>query len=334
MTIQIIPFTKDHLRDAAKLLAKRHQRERRLLPELPQRFEEPAAAEDAINAALQRYHAEGYVAMDDDCLIAYLVGDRVIDSVRGRSGWVRLPGCAYDPRAGVETVRDLYAMLGEQWVNDGIFSHVALMPLSDPNLLQAWYSLAFGIEQIHALLDLTTVDQVRTEVPENIRIRQVRSDDQAHLAAMSDIIWRTQVQAPVWAAMMPETVGELSEGWAGLAKDEESIAWLAMRGEEPLGVQVYWPAEATDENMLIAERSIHLGVAGTRAPFRGQGIATALTSRGLRHAADAGFTTCETDWRSTNLFSSRFWPRRGFRPAAYRLARRIDRRIAWATGIG
>ncbi len=238
MAIQIAPFTKDHLHDAAILLAKRHQRERCSLPELPQRFEEPVAAGDALNAALRRHHAKGYVAMDGGRLIAYLIGDRVIDGVWGRSGWVRLPGCAYDPRAGVETVRDLYAMLGEQWVNDGIFSHVALMPVSDPSLLQAWYSLAFGIEQVHALLDLTTVGQVRTEVPENIRIRQARGNDQTHLAAMSDIIWRTQVQAPVWAAMIPEAVGEVTEGWAGLANDEESIAWLAMRDGEPLGAQV------------------------------------------------------------------------------------------------
>jgi hypothetical protein len=37
-----------------------------------------------------------------------------------------------------------------------------------------------------------------------------------------------------------------------------------------------------------------------------------------------------TDWRVTNLLSSRFWPRQGFRPVVYRLTRRIDARVAWA----
>lgn len=35
--------------------------------------------------------------------------------------------------------------------------------------------------------------------------------------------------------------------------------------------------------------------------------------------------------RSTNLLASRFWPRLGFRPIAYRLVRRVDQRIAWAS---
>jgi hypothetical protein len=52
----------------------------------------------------------------------------------------------------------------------------------------------------------------------------------------------------------------------------------------------------------------------------------------LAQAARAGFRYCETDWRSANLLASRFWPRQGFRPVAYRLARRIDPRIAWANG--
>jgi len=45
-----------------------------------------------------------------------------------------------------------------------------------------------------------------------------------------------------------------------------------------------------------------------------------------------GYRYCEVDWRSTSLQAGRFWPRRGFRPMVYRLARRIDPRIAWANG--
>ena len=46
----------------------------------------------------------------------------------------------------------------------------------------------------------------------------------------------------------------------------------------------------------------------------------------------AGYRYCITDWRSTNLQASRFWPRFGFRPVGYRLVRRIDGRIAVAGG--
>jgi hypothetical protein len=33
-----------------------------------------------------------------------------------------------------------------------------------------------------------------------------------------------------------------------------------------------------------------------------------------------------------HALGSRFWPRRGFRPVAYRRVRRVDQRIAWANG--
>ena len=65
---------------------------------------------------------------------------------------------------------------------------------------------------------------------------------------------------------------------------------------------------------------------------RGQGIGTLLTRHGLAHARAAGYHFCETDWRSTNLLASRFWPHQGFQPIGYRLVRRIDQRIAWADG--
>jgi hypothetical protein len=38
---------------------------------------------------------------------------------------------------------------------------------------------------------------------------------------------------------------------------------------------------------------------------------------------DAGFTSAVSDWRATNLLSSRAWTALGFRPSFYRLHRRI-----------
>jgi len=41
----------------------------------------------------------------------------------------------------------------------------------------------------------------------------------------------------------------------------------------------------------------------------------------------------QTDWRSANRGIARMLPRFGFRPIAYRLVRRIDARIAWASRL-
>jgi hypothetical protein len=39
-----------------------------------------------------------------------------------------------------------------------------------------------------------------------------------------------------------------------------------------------------------------------------------------------------TAWQSANLLAARFWPRFGFKPVAFRLARMIHPAIAWAKG--
>lgn len=331
MPIEIIPFSAELLPQAGVLLAQRHQRDRARLPMLPARFAEPAVASQAIEAALQRKYADGFAAVADGQLVAYLIGDLEIDPIRGRSAWVRTPGCAYDPAVGVEIVRDLYAALGERWVGYGFFLHIALTPVSDPALLQAWFSLSFGIEQVHALADLAMVEPP-PDLPLGLIIRQAGPADRQHLIAMADVVWRTLVKAPVWGVMLPERVGEQATGWGDLANTPEATVWLAFQEEAVVALQSYWPAEQSVENLLIPAQCCLLSVAGTRPAARGKGIGTLLTRYALAQAYTAGYHFCETDWRSTNLLASRFWPRRGFHPMAYRLVRRIDPRIAWANG--
>jgi GNAT superfamily N-acetyltransferase len=153
-------------------------------------------------------------------------------------------------------------------------------------------------------------------VPPGIEIRRAGPEDGQQLAAMSDVIWRTQVQSPVRGVMLPETVAETEEGWAGLVNEAETAIWLALQAGQVVSMQGYWPAEQAADNPLVPANCIELSVAGTRAEARGQGIGLLLTRYGLAQARAAGYDFCETDWRSTNLLSSRFWPRRGFRPTA------------------
>ena len=53
------------------------------------------------------------------------------------------------------------------------------------------------------------------------------------------------------------------------------------------------------------------------------GAGRLLGERVLAWARDAGYPTIVTDWRMTNLTSSRTWPRLGFRPTFHRLFRGI-----------
>jgi GNAT superfamily N-acetyltransferase len=332
MPVEIVALTPELLPAAAALLARRHQQDRAMQPLLPAYYETPTAARAAIDAALQRPYAQGFAAVEDGRLLAYLIGDMVLDAVWGRSGWVRLPGCAVAAEQSMELLRDLYAVLGAHWLQYGCHAHFALAPVSNQALVQAWFSLSFGIEQVHGLLALATVDPRPPVTPPGVEIRHAEAADRELLGTMSDVIWRHQVQAPVWGIMLPEAVGEVRDGWAMLADDSQWVVWLAFYQGEAVGTQGYYPAEPAAEMMHFAAGTTHLSIAGTRSAVRGLGIGQALTRHGLWGARAQGYSICETDWRSTNLLASRFWPRQGFQPAVYRLVRRIDMRILWARG--
>lgn len=81
--------------------------------------------------------------------------------------------------------------------------------------------------------------------------------------------------------------------------------------------------------LTIQNRCSYLAFVATREEEQGRGVGRMLTAHGIAHEHATGFTHCIIDWRATNLLSSRFWPRQGFRPVAYRLSLRLDERILW-----
>ena len=330
MRLEIVPFEEEMLPAAADLLAERHRRDRAALPLLPARFADAAVTENAVRAALARPMAHGVAAVRGGRLVGYMIGDIVVAEIWGRSGWVRPPGFAAAPHEDVDVVRDLYAALARRWLDFGCFAHYAVVSPADPALLHAWYSLTFGIQQVYALRSLDDLGD--DAAPPGVMIRRASPDVRALLADFSDVIWQHQVGAPTWGVMLPESVGDLREGWAELLDEPDWSVWLAFLDGQPVGIQGYHPEAESDEDMLVGEACAALSVAGTRAAARGRGIGQAMTRRGLAALRGEGYRVCLADWRSTNLLSSRFWPRQGFVPAAYRLHRLIDSRIAWARG--
>jgi GNAT superfamily N-acetyltransferase len=76
-------------------------------------------------------------------------------------------------------------------------------------------------------------------------------------------------------------------------------------------------------DLRVPAANVDLAHAATLDDVRGTGVGLALTAFALDWARDHGFRSLTTDWRSVNLLSSRFWPRRGFRPQYLRLYRAV-----------
>ncbi|WP_374686479.1 N-acetyltransferase family protein [Promineifilum sp.] len=339
---EIVPFHEELLPQAGELLARRHARDRADMPLLPARFETPRTALGAVREVWHRAWSRGVAALRDGRLAGFLLGEAQFDTLRGRHAWVPLAGHALAADAPVDLYGELYAVVGSEWLRLGAFDHYVMMPAGDRAGLEAWFALSFGQEQCHALRSLVAGEAGEDAgdpglLPEGVRIRRATADDRdVMVEEMSPLLRQHLAGPPVWGAALPEYAQEIREGFAEMLTDETVHVWLAERTEPSggsgrvLGYQAYFPASHSDHNLSIPDRAVVLNVAATRPEARRLGVGRALTRAGLADAAAGGYAVCVADWRTTNLEAQRFWPRLGFRPAVYRLTRKVDPRIAWA----
>lgn len=332
MKTKLIPFNDEMIPEAGELLAKRHRRDRKIYPFMPDRFEKQEVTQKAVNTLFNKNHTSGYAATRNGKLVAYLLGTTTTQPW-GRCGWTYLPGSALADGEPVDTLQDLYVHLGDDWVKRGVFIHHSYLPRADEKLIEALFNLDFGKERVEVILDFNNVDIPEIKIPNRIQIRRGGPGDNDHLGGMSHLIMRELEKSPYFHPTPPEEFPELYEGWSELADDKTVDIWLALEEGHTVATIASWatmhPEEETATNIFAAENTFSFSVAATRPKYRKQGIMTALTWTCLKYNRDQGYKYCYTNWISPNLAASRFWPRFGYKEVAYRLTKNINPMIAW-----
>ena len=342
MKTEYLPFSSEMIQEAGKLLARRHICNRRILPLLPARYENVEAASKAVENLWQSKFRSGYAFFRNGEMLAYLIGD-FEDQPWARSGYVYLPGYALAGGESAAILQDLYALLGEDWVRRGIFSHNLYISAVDNDVIQGLFEIGFGQERVDALLDLRTLEIPELDDPDGMAIRRAGKGDEEYLGSVAYVMIDALTSAPYWLPVTPESSIAWKERWASRADNEEWMVWMALEKDthsSPVGKAVGTiafllehptPLEQDAEiQMLASPSTVTLGTAVTRPEVRERGVANILTWRGLEQARGMGFDACLVNWIGPNLLASRYWPRFGFRPAAYRLSKQVHPQIAWA----
>jgi ribosomal protein S18 acetylase RimI-like enzyme len=318
--LEVVPFSDEHLDDAAALLAARHAGHREAEPLLPERYQDPAAAREELERVWRADGASGAAGFREGRLVGYLVGAQRREPIWGENTWVEASGHAVEE---AEDVRDLYGAAAGRWVDEGRPRHSALVPAHDRDVLDAWWRVSFGVQHAHGIQEIEPNPVVT--VPEGLEIREPREDEIEDLIDVDLALPQHQVRSPVFGGHGEVRREDSREEWLETFASGEEKILIGARDGRPVACWAFVPAEKSREHvgLMRADRASFLGFASTLPEARGSGIGVALTQAGFAWAAEEGYSTMLTDWRVTNLLASRFWPRRGFRTTFLRLYRSI-----------
>lgn len=216
-------------------------------------------------------------------------------------------------------LRDLYAAAAQEWVEDEFTRHHARVPATDPTALAAWYRLSFGQQHAYAIQETP-----ETSWPDGAR--PAREGDIDALVELAPLLSDHQARSPVFVPRPSSSDRDelRSDLLDDLAKDEVGDLVFDRDGQVVAWFHVV-PVERSGTHAGVArqEGAALLARAATEPTVRGTGVGLALTQAAFAWARERGHETIVTDWRVTNLLSSRFWPARGFRTTFLRLYRHI-----------
>ena len=266
----------------------------------------------------------GIGAFVNDELVGYIIGKIKIDNGRGRHIWVPYEGIAIRKDQPSELIRNLYAKVSILWLEQGCFSHYTLIPLGNQVYYKSFLQLSFFIQQVHGIMNIE--DYKPFENVSDADIRLANKMDSEAMGRMSSIIYSYQNSAPVFEPVLPEVVVKIKEGYKRIVEDDEAIIIIAEKDMKELGFQVYEPITS---DLMAPDDGVELSIAGIYPSQMGRGVGKKLMNEGSRIVKEKGYNNITIDWRITNLASSTFWPKCGFRPMAYRMVRCIDSNFVW-----
>ncbi len=313
--LQIQAFSEEHLDAASKLLAARHARHLEAEPLLPSEIDFRAEVEALWNAE----GTSGVFALRGGELAGYLIGVRREERIWGPNVWIEFAGHAAERP---EIIRELYAVAAADWVEEGRTRHYAQVPATDTELGDAWFRLSFGAQHAAGIQE---TPMSLNGSPPGVKVRPAAAEDAEAALVLEQVLSHHQGRSPVFSGGPWSTEAEIRDEFLKDVDDPDVGIFIAELDGCPVGLLAMVAAEKSSMHSGLArpERAALLAFAATDPEARGSGAGLALTNAGLAWAGDKGYPVVVTDWRETNLLSSRFWPNRGFRRTFLRLYRSI-----------
>ena len=196
------------------------------------------------------------------------------DASWGPNAWVEPAGHA---AVRAELVRDLYAAVAERWVADGFTSQYAMVPASDPALVDAWFRLGFGHQHVYAIRETPPAGE-RTEAPPGLTLRLARRDDLDALARLDVALPAHQALSPVFSRLPLPAVEDARAEYEADFDDPRFTTFVVERDGCVIGSAIACAIEVSSSHTSLALPlgAGFLGFAAVLPEARGSGAGRLL----------------------------------------------------------
>ncbi len=269
---------------------------------------------------------EGIVALRNKRVVGFIFGVIRNDYFYNRSIWVPYDGMAISTDEDTLLLNLLYKEASRLWVKNGYFSHYVMVPLGDERYFKGFLNLSFAIQQVHCVLRISEYEGFGAD--NSLAIRDLNKNDKNELRKMADIIMSYQNRSPIYVPAIPEMLRDIRNGYGEIIDDSDLAAFrVGEVNSDILSFQAFWDVKGT---LMNPKNAVELKIAGTYQRYMGQGYGKELMNDSIDLLKGKNYEFIVADYRVSNLASSEFWRKCGFKPIAYRMVREIDNRISWA----
>jgi GNAT superfamily N-acetyltransferase len=318
--LEIVPLQTEHLDKAAVLVADRYREERARNPLLHEKYEDPVKVRPLLD--YNREKQTGVAAVRSGKVLGFITSlpfsNWGIPAV-WISDWGH--GTEKDNRGYI--YRRMYAALAEWWVEKGHLKHAVMTFAGERDVLDAWFSLGFGMTNIDMLRDVSALPGMVN----NIEIKKAGPEEFDTLLKFRDSLCEHLTSTPVFQFIPSEAREKSATEFRKQLRDENIAIWLACAKGKVTGCMRVVPSSQCDFRMPTVDNSIcGISMAFTEKGDRLRGVGTALLDRVLTWARNKGYTRCGVDFESANIPGAQLWLSH-FQPVCYTLFRNIDGRI-------
>ncbi len=316
--MKIVDFDKKYIDAAAELL---QMNQNRALQAFGKKAElSRDECKSIIGDELEKQTSSTIILLEGDKLIAYAIAVIKDDQDWGNSGWVNMGGWSIDMDY-THYAPVIYQHIAREWVRKKIYDHYILVFADDNRFLDFFFELGFGKEHAHGILDFSCTEIIDPGESQFI-YRKAKKEDQDQVAGFSRIIADYQAGSPCFAGAPKNYLMALDNGFSTLTEDKELDLYVAEDKGKLIGYQAFYKEE--NSYLFIPPNSVELAVSGVIEEYRKKGVGKGLTEYALNRQKELKYDYCVTDWRTTNVLSSKFWQKNGFKSVAFRLHRRIN----------